>query len=172
MVVKGKPGEILRTMQAFQLSSQENGQVMGWPRGSAVWAEQSAPMRGHPGPAFRDSQCGALQRGRDVGFIHGKDLERWVQEGEAAMENRQMVAPVCQARPGPVTSDTGFLALMPQSLHLTAAPPPHQKRSASQQGPPRGWVQHSLLSPHLAAPVPPAAFNSADSSPFCKSSPP
>lgn len=130
MVSWGKQDESLRTTQDFQLSSQESGRVVGRPRKNGVWTEQSAPMRGHPGPAFRDSQSGALRRGRTAiwGSDGGKRLERQMQEGDTAMENSQMVAHWCQARPRPVTltRDTDFLALIPQSTapHCCPATPP------------------------------------------------
>lgn len=61
-----------------------------------------------------------------------------MQQGAAVVENGQTVAPVCQARLGPVVSDPRFLALPSPSclspLHPTAAPPPLPKALCQQAG--------------------------------------
>lgn len=101
-----------------------------------VWCGHSSPppREDNPGRAFQSS---GLRHSRGRGPRFGAHTMGKVWKGAAAMENSQVVAPVCQARLGPVTPDTGILTLTsptPLSPLPLCCPSPHQKLSASQQG--------------------------------------
>lgn len=150
---------------------------MGWSRKSRVWAEQSAPTTGHPGPAFQDSRSGARRRRRtmiwgcrDAKGLGRVDAARGSYGGERPDGGTcvSSQAWTCGLRP---SLPRPPLALTPQSTapHCCSTTLAKSALPAS-----RGLLVAGLSGAVLVSSRGPrlsTAFNSADSSPFWTSLP-